>query len=230
MSKTSKTDVENSLYDYDSLYNEYDDLLIRLKTAPLSAKDSSRMFRLERKTEEYKIVYNERNRLLKAELPHFFRLVDLVFQPLFQITYYVHLTTSYQIHNNLSSLADAFAISVQDLETKHIVASFERDTQTAQVSLNELSIINFTENYLTNLTSGVTSYGDIQTSRIIDSASGSIECCEALFSFNGALSGDLKFKAGDKICILNKNGAWWKGELNGETGVFPSNYVKVLTH
>ncbi|KAG7193726.1 uncharacterized protein KQ657_000417 [Scheffersomyces spartinae] len=212
---------EASLYDYDIVFNEYEDLVIRLKTAPLSVKDSSKMFRLERKTEELRLVYQERNHSLKSELPHFFKLVDMIFKPLLEIFYYVHLTVTYQIHNNMNSLSDIFQITMDDLDFNQIITCYERDTQTVQQSLNNLGIINFTENYLADLTSSVPSYKEIQPPD-------NNNYCQAIYNFNGVLAGDLKFKTNDMIKILNQSGSWWEGELNGEKGSFPSNYVKLL--
>jgi signal transducing adaptor molecule len=39
--------------------------------------------------------------------------------------------------------------------------------------------------------------------------------------------GELAFRKGDKITVLQKDASgWWEGRLpSGETGVFPSNYV-----
>lgn len=39
--------------------------------------------------------------------------------------------------------------------------------------------------------------------------------------------GDLSFKEGDIIEIIEKTNAdWWMGRLNGREGLFPSNYVE----
>lgn len=48
----------------------------------------------------------------------------------------------------------------------------------------------------------------------------------AVFPFDGVESGDLPFKKDDIIEVIEKEGDWWKGQLNGKKGVFPSNYVK----
>ena len=40
--------------------------------------------------------------------------------------------------------------------------------------------------------------------------------------------GQLPFVAGDVITVLDTDGEWWTGELNGETGVFPSSYVSTI--
>jgi len=30
------------------------------------------------------------------------------------------------------------------------------------------------------------------------------------------------------ISVIRQGGEWWEGELNGNRGLFPSNYVKLL--
>lgn len=41
---------------------------------------------------------------------------------------------------------------------------------------------------------------------------------------------ELAFQKGQVINVLNKDDCdWWKGELNGREGLFPSNYVKLTT-
>lgn len=66
---------------------------------------------------------------------------------------------------------------------------------------------------------------------------------EALYEYTGTEENDLPFRVGDKITILEyvNNGLqipqtlqrsetdstdWWRGELRGKEGLFPSNYVK----
>eukprot|EP00029_Vermamoeba_vermiformis_P005510 TRINITY_DN1934_c0_g2_i1.p1 TRINITY_DN1934_c0_g2~~TRINITY_DN1934_c0_g2_i1.p1 ORF type:complete len:451 (-),score=115.05 TRINITY_DN1934_c0_g2_i1:95-1417(-) len=48
----------------------------------------------------------------------------------------------------------------------------------------------------------------------------------AVYDFNGETNFDLSFKTGDSIGVLEKQGEWWKGELNGKVGYFPANYVR----
>ncbi|XP_045835171.1 SH3 domain-containing YSC84-like protein 1 isoform X2 [Meles meles] len=52
----------------------------------------------------------------------------------------------------------------------------------------------------------------------------------ALYSFEGQQPGDLNFQAGDRITVISKTDSqfdWWEGELRGQTGIFPANYVAV---
>ncbi|XP_028409524.1 intersectin-1-like isoform X2 [Dendronephthya gigantea] len=50
--------------------------------------------------------------------------------------------------------------------------------------------------------------------------------CIALYTYNGE-SGDLSFQEGDVISITKSEGDWWEGTVNGQTGIFPANYVKM---
>merc|ERR1719209_1191671 len=49
----------------------------------------------------------------------------------------------------------------------------------------------------------------------------------ALFPYTGQYEDELSFEEGATILVIGKDEeAWWKGECNGKTGVFPSNYVE----
>ncbi|RKP14399.1 hypothetical protein BJ684DRAFT_15273 [Piptocephalis cylindrospora] len=51
----------------------------------------------------------------------------------------------------------------------------------------------------------------------------------ALYDYTAQDSGDLSFSEGDRIQVLHRSmdtNDWWKGTINGKTGVFPANYVR----
>ncbi|TQS32866.1 hypothetical protein Golomagni_06809, partial [Golovinomyces magnicellulatus] len=52
----------------------------------------------------------------------------------------------------------------------------------------------------------------------------------ALFDFVPSEPGELEFKRGDVIAVLESvYKDWWRGSLKGNTGIFPLNYVEKLT-
>jgi signal transducing adaptor molecule len=52
----------------------------------------------------------------------------------------------------------------------------------------------------------------------------------ALFDFQPSEPGELQFKKGDIIAVLESvYKDWWRGSLRGQTGIFPLNYVEKLT-
>ncbi|KAG2171285.1 hypothetical protein INT43_002907 [Umbelopsis isabellina] len=54
-----------------------------------------------------------------------------------------------------------------------------------------------------------------------------IEYVTALYDFEGQSGEELSMKEGDRIVLLNRDeGGWWHGNLNGQIGIFPSNYVQ----
>uniref|UniRef100_A0A7N8YIZ9 Intersectin 2b n=1 Tax=Mastacembelus armatus TaxID=205130 RepID=A0A7N8YIZ9_9TELE len=61
---------------------------------------------------------------------------------------------------------------------------------------------------------------------------GSNSVCQviAIYDYTAANEDEMSFSKGQLINVLDKNNPdWWKGELNGETGLFPTNYVKMTT-
>ncbi|KAJ5794809.1 hypothetical protein N7457_001408 [Penicillium paradoxum] len=51
----------------------------------------------------------------------------------------------------------------------------------------------------------------------------------ALYDFAGQGDGDLVFREGDRIRVVKKTNStddWWEGELRGQRGPFPANYVE----
>lgn len=51
-----------------------------------------------------------------------------------------------------------------------------------------------------------------------------------MYDYTAANQDELSFSKGQLINILDKtNPDWWKGEVNGVTGLLPTNYVKMTT-
>ncbi|KAJ8270493.1 hypothetical protein GJAV_G00115490 [Gymnothorax javanicus] len=52
----------------------------------------------------------------------------------------------------------------------------------------------------------------------------------AMYDYKAANEDEMSFSKGQLINVLEKDDAdWWKGELNGVTGLFPTNYIKMTT-
>ncbi|RIA95020.1 hypothetical protein C1645_758614 [Glomus cerebriforme] len=57
----------------------------------------------------------------------------------------------------------------------------------------------------------------------------SVQYVRALYDYDAQADGDLSFKKGDKIEVINRTADvndWWKGNLYGRIGDFPGNYVE----
>ncbi|KAI8603021.1 SH3 domain-containing protein [Dissophora ornata] len=52
---------------------------------------------------------------------------------------------------------------------------------------------------------------------------------QAMFDFSGEDEGDLPFKVGDIINVIEYlNADWWRGILRKDVGIFPTAYVQGL--
>lgn len=55
-----------------------------------------------------------------------------------------------------------------------------------------------------------------------------IEWAKSTWAFSGADESELCFEAGALIRVLEKpHSDWWRGEIHGKEGLFPSAYVKI---
>merc|ERR1719220_747123 len=58
------------------------------------------------------------------------------------------------------------------------------------------------------------------------------EQCLVLFPYTAQNEDELTLNEGQMITVITKDcedKGWWKGELDGKVGVFPDNFVKLLT-
>lgn len=56
--------------------------------------------------------------------------------------------------------------------------------------------------------------------------------CVALFPYDAKHDDELSLKENDVITLLSTelpDKGWWKGQLNDKIGVFPDNFVKLIT-
>ena len=54
---------------------------------------------------------------------------------------------------------------------------------------------------------------------------------KALFDYEARAPDELSFKRRDIITVLDKDEedeGWYRGEINGKTGLFPNNYVQLI--
>lgn len=58
------------------------------------------------------------------------------------------------------------------------------------------------------------------------------ELARVMFPYTAEHEDELELKEGDVIIILCKeleDKGWWRGELNGQVGVFPDNFVELIS-
>lgn len=58
------------------------------------------------------------------------------------------------------------------------------------------------------------------------------ELARVMFPYTAEHEDELELKEGDIIIILCKeleDKGWWRGELNGQVGVFPDNFVELIS-
>lgn len=215
--------------------NKYTDHLATLKskdTVTLTLKQEQNLVRYEKNMELSRITYERINDLFKRELPKFFELVSDFIKPLHIVLYYLQLTIHYQLLS-LNEIPDE-KLKLLSKETKmdpmvfsnHISEQYRKVHEPTVEEMNNLTIIRSTlENSLLKM-SKLSNSADSEA-EVPESVRTAFNYCFLKFSYKAEQDGDLTFEKGDKVKILDQrfNSDWWKGELNGEVGIFPKNYV-----
>ena len=58
------------------------------------------------------------------------------------------------------------------------------------------------------------------------------QLAQALFNFRAEMKCDLEFRKGQVIQVMARTDTqndWWEGKLEDRVGIFPANYVKLLS-
>uniref|UniRef100_A0A224XCR4 Putative sh3 domain-containing kinase-binding protein 1 n=1 Tax=Panstrongylus lignarius TaxID=156445 RepID=A0A224XCR4_9HEMI len=103
------------------------------------------------------------------------------------------------------------------------------------------------QEHLTNTTSHSSSHSSSHSQTIVKTATTTTsdtlelpmlppkpmkEMCRAMYHYEAANADELTLHEGDIITIITKEGqdpGWWRGELKGKVGVFPDNFVQIIT-
>ncbi|KAK6200303.1 uncharacterized protein RJT21DRAFT_114727 [Scheffersomyces amazonensis] len=216
-----------ALLDYDLAYNDHENLTLKQREGGvvLTIKQSQQLHCLERKKDANKKIYDQLNDELKIKLPYFFKLVNnFLYQCQLSTLYHKAemFSTYVDILQNNSQLLNIDYKELINVDIQKLIRDCEIKNGYALDEINKLSIINFRESYLSELTRTPT------PTPIISTTGDDGKYCKAIYKFEAQQKDDLSIEPGDLIQILDKDGLWWKGIMNGKTGVFPSNYVSEL--
>lgn len=68
-------------------------------------------------------------------------------------------------------------------------------------------------------------------SKVASPANKELFCVKVLYDYPGYEEGELGLSAGQMVKVYDNTTFhdWWKGEVDGRVGIFPSNYVQVIT-
>lgn len=203
-----------TLDDYDSVYNELDNLHLKSKTRELSIKEIQTQMNLQRKLDFYKNNYEMINNLFKKEFPYFFTMYDTFLHSLLSTLLHSHINFSSKLNQQLVILRKQLDISKNEFVPEKIMAEVEPNIKQATNDIEMLEILRFKDIYYQQL-----AISDITLTP---------KYCKAIYAFNGQQHGDLSIKVGDVIKIIKAKDGWWKGQIGDRVGMFPLNYVQPL--
>lgn len=234
------TKRNHKLIDFDRHSNAY----LKLKEKEnRSSKDEQHLMRLETEFENATADYEHHNKLLKDELPQFMDMVGRMVTPLFYSLYYMQLNILYLTMERLQRYTSGkFDVAENVLTQREKV--YEANMANITSRLEQFSIrkpLPPSARVLQMARSGQPlskldpmSARDMPTTASDKSAASKplappADYVVALYDYTAQAQGDLTFRAGDRIEVVERTGStedWWTGRLNGVQGVFPGNYVR----
>lgn len=209
---------EGALLDYDQAFNSRQSLLAKKPAAELTTKQSHYLFGLERKLADHKMKYGELNELLKHELPVFLELLLLLIGQLLVVLHDSQHCIIREICKGVEplgyDLADVLHCPMIEF-SQHLVKDVDYITRQCDQEFASLAIFKKVGTQPIDHESGL-----VKVTPSVEA-----KFCRATFSFRAQQAGDLSFEKDCVIKILEDNGNWWKGQLDGNVGIFPANYV-----
>lgn len=217
-----------ALLDYDKTLDKFDPMSIKRSTGIMTVKQAQQYHTFERQVDSLKSHYDGLNNMLKLELPYFFKLVDAFMDVVLQYVFYVQLGATYQILQSVFTLETPMHFSKEEIShpdfIKQHIARFEETNSKKDPDLN---IITFHRMHLELLLEAKKqSLGSGKFSNYEPFST----YCIALYDFAAQSEGDLTFAEGAIIKVVKQDGKWWLGEVNGQSGLFPSNFVKLMSN
>ncbi|OJD23049.1 hypothetical protein ACJ73_05596 [Blastomyces percursus] len=122
--------------------------------------------------------------------------------------------------------------------TKRQITDFDRQKEEEELqmalalSIKDKSSSSTQNNTTTQRTTSQDSQGQPAPSQPLPSGTtaATVSRVRALYDFQPSEPGELQFRKGDVIAVLESvYKDWWKGSLRGQTGIFPLNYVEKLS-
>lgn len=215
-----------ALLDYDKVLDKFDPLSIKKSTGSLSTKQTKQYNILETQVDHFKLEYDKLNNMLKTELPYFFKLVSIFMDLMLQYVFYLQLTNTYQFNRSLLTLSIPMGFTKEEVADEEFGGKLVESSDAAKIEDHALGIISFRKIYLELL---VYTHSAAKPGNSRINFDPYFNYCVALFNFSAQSLGDLEFRKGDIIKVILPVGEWWQGELGDAVGMFPSNYVKMVT-
>lgn len=226
--------------------NKYQDNLTSLqkkqRETTLTLRQEQNLVRYEKDLELAQFRFDQINDQFKRELPRVFELFQNFVERILKVFFFLQLTINYhllslnEIQDPLFKLSSKTASLPSRQFLTQLVENYHKSHNSVLESVLNLTIVKSqAEIKLLQMKLEAMNVKDSQDvpSGHHEEISGAgsirseIKTCTAEFDYTAEQDGDLSFKKGDKIKILDRkfNENWWKGQVDGEVGIFPKNYV-----
>lgn len=198
----------SALRELDHVLEKLDVLAITKASGTLTTRETQKTYSLERRSKVLRGEFDAQNDLLKTEMPRFLELAHECVAATVAWVVCVDCHAYELIWRCLLLLGPEFSFTEEE-----VMLSFFHARLAGSLVLPPSPGL------------GITGYKQVGLRKELTAQTPS-RFCRALYDFRPQEATDLSFKQGDIIRILNDEGTWWKGELDGAEGSFPSTYVE----
>ncbi|KAH3688140.1 hypothetical protein WICPIJ_000911 [Wickerhamomyces pijperi] len=242
--KQSETERAYAILDVNKYQDGLSSLQKRQRETTLTLKQEQNLVKYEKDLELAQFKFDKINDQFKRELPHVFEHTQSFIHPISKVFYFLQLTINFHLLS-LNEIQDSFfklSSKSTNLPTRQfftqVTENYHKKHNAILEDILKLSITKSQDEvrmlrYKLDSSRMKDKQGSKTGYQEEISEAGSIrsliKTCIAEYDYTAQQDGDLSFKKGDRIRIIDEkfNENWWKGELNGLIGIFPRNYVIV---